>query len=374
MASEGSPDFLLPKLRSLGEAKAASAVTVGPEVRVPWRFRGIDRAGPAAQAREPGRKLGPRPISEVCSLSSLSSLSRLNAIGEPQLRAVAASCMGFFLKGHRGFTKDRRVVELLQSALSSSDLLLCRKALETLSALLSHFRSEADRESKAGAADFADSRDGRIAGTSQSGHSLGALQGPSSQRSAKAGGSAAAEASSKTNSAIEAAQPLAAFADVVLSHITLAGSVGPAAGVPSPKKSQSTKRGRSVPETEEEEEQGSPQDTEKAEGVLRVRVEALSVVRHLHQQGLVNPMAVLPKVFALTFAGDPRLSEPATAMLKEMLELRPSLSLRFYSSARWVLSSCLDPRLLNRLDEAFREAPRGQCRTRRGGRISESLI
>ena len=236
--------------------------------------------------------------------------------------------MGFFLKGHRGFTKDRRVVELLSSALSSSDLLLCRKALETLSALLSHFRSEADRESKAGAADFADSRDGRVAGTSQSGHSLVALQGPSSQRSASAkAGSAAVEASSKTNSAIEAAQPLAAFADVVLSHITLAGSVGPAAGVPSPKKSQSTKRGRSVPETEEENDQGSPQDTEKAEGVLRVRVEALSVVRHLHQQGLVNPMAVLPKVFALTFAGDPRLSE-ATAMLKEMLELRPSLSLR----------------------------------------------
>ena len=244
---------------------------------------------------------------------------------------MAASCMGFFLKGHRGFTKDRRVVELLQSTLSSSDLLLCRKALETLSALLSHFRSEADRESKAGAADFADSRDGRVAGTSQSGHAL--VQGASSQRSASAkAGSAAVEASSKTNSAIEAAQPLAAFADVVLSHITLAGSVGPAAGVPSPKKSH-TKRGRSAPETEEEEEQGSSQDTEKAEGVLRVRVEALSVVRHLHQQGLVNPMAVLPKVFALTFAGDPRLSEPATAMLKEMLELRPSLSLRLHVCA-----------------------------------------
>ncbi|CAE7232050.1 ycf3 [Symbiodinium sp. CCMP2592] len=292
---------------------------------------------------QPKRRLLPRSdlkfefLGDCVASTVLDLLLRLNAIGEPQLRAVAASCMGFFLKGHRGFTKDRRVVELLQSALSSSDLLLCRKALETLSALLSHFRSEADRESKAGAADFADSRDGRIAGTSQSGHSLAALQGPSSQRSAKAGGSAAAEASSKTNSAIEAAQPLAAFADVVLSHITLAGSVGPAAGVPSPKKSQSTKRGRSVPETEEEEEQGSAQDTEKAEGVLRVRVEALSVVRHLHQQGLVNPMAVLPKVFALTFAGDPRLSEPATAMLKEMLELRPSL-------------------LLNRLDEAFREA------------------
>jgi len=48
-------------------------------------------------------------------------------------------------------------------------------------------------------------------------------------------------------------------------------------------------------------------------------------------------MAVLPRVFALAFAGDTRLGDPATDMLKEMLELRPSL-------------------LLNRLDEAFREA------------------
>ncbi|CAE7247804.1 Nipbl [Symbiodinium sp. KB8] len=310
---------------------------------------------------QPKRRLLPRSdlkfefLGDSVASTVLDLLLRLNAIGEPQLRAVAASCMGFFLKGHRGFTKDRRVVELLSSALSSSDLLLCRKALETLSALLSHFRSEADRESKAGAADFADSRDGRVAGTSQSGHSLVALQGPSSQRSASAkAGSAAVEASSKTNSAIEAAQPLAAFADVVLSHITLAGSVGPAAGVPSPKKSQSTKRGRSVPETEEENDQGSPQDTEKAEGVLRVRVEALSVVRHLHQQGLVNPMAVLPKVFALTFAGDPRLSE-ATAMLKEMLELRPSL-------------------LLNRLDEAFREAFLALLSAATAVRLGEAVV
>ena len=211
------------------------------------------------------------------------------------------------------------MVELLHSALSSSDLLLCRKALETLSALLSHFRSEADRESRAGATDFADSRDGRVAGSQGS-------QG--SQIVPKTGKSG----TTKTNSAIEAAQPLAAFADVVLSHITLAGSVGPAVGREplerSPKKARS-KRGRSAPCEEEEAplQPSQPEAAEKAEGVLRVRVEALSVVRHLHQQGLVNPMTVLPKVFALTFAGDPRLSEPATAMLKEMLELRPSLFL-----------------------------------------------
>ena len=33
-------------------------------------------------------------------------MQRLNEIGEPQLRAVAASCMGFFLKGQRTYTKD----------------------------------------------------------------------------------------------------------------------------------------------------------------------------------------------------------------------------------------------------------------------------
>ena len=33
-------------------------------------------------------------------------IDRLNEIGEPQLRAVAASCMGFFLKGQRTYTKD----------------------------------------------------------------------------------------------------------------------------------------------------------------------------------------------------------------------------------------------------------------------------
>ena len=221
--------------------------------------------------------------------------------------------MGFFLKGHRGYTKDRRVVELLNSALSSSDLLLCRKALETLSALLSHFRSEADRESRAGAADFADSRDGRVAGSQ-----------PQTQSGKSGGKNLKAGDVTKTNSAIEAAQPLAAFADVVLSHITLAGSVGPAAVAGrSPTKKSRLKRSSGTVEEEEP----AAEDPEKSEGVLRVRVEALSVVRHLHQQGLVNPMAVLPKVFALTFAGDTRLSEPATAMLKEMLELRPSLSL-----------------------------------------------
>ena len=36
-------------------------------------------------------------------------------------------------------------------------------------------------------------------------------------------------------------------------------------------------------------------EAQRAESVLRVRVEALAVARHLHQQGLVNPMTVLPK-------------------------------------------------------------------------------
>eukprot|EP00434_Breviolum_minutum_P026348 symbB.v1.2.023292.t1/scaffold2115.1/size88956/1 len=256
---------------------------------------------------QPKRRLLPRSelkfelVSSSVSSTVADLLLRLNEIGEPQLRAVAASCMGFFLKGQRTYTKDRRISDLLSGALSSGDLLLCRKALETLSTLLSYFRQEAERESKATATDFADSRDGRVAG--QTG-------GPGTE-------------GRQSNSAIEAAQPLAAFSDQVLAHITLAGSVGPTRAM---KKS----RKRRSPQEEGEE-------SERSEGVLRVRVEALSVVRHLHQQGLVNPMVVLPKVFALAFASDMRLSEPATSMLKEMLELRPNL-------------------LLNRLDEAFREA------------------
>ncbi|CAJ1357481.1 unnamed protein product [Effrenium voratum] len=195
-------------------------------------------------------------------------LRTMYGLGGAQLRAVAASCMGFFLKGQRSFTKDKRISELLAGSLSSGDLLLCRKGLETLSALLGHFRVEADKESKAGAVDFADSRDHRVAGKSKD---------PSE---------------TTTNSAIEAAQPLAAFADQALAHISLSGSVGPAA---KPKKSR--KRSASVapptPPTPTQEPAAAPED--RAEGVLRVRVEALAVVRHLHQQGLVNPMAVLPK-------------------------------------------------------------------------------
>eukprot|EP00438_Fugacium_kawagutii_P000539 Skav223840 [mRNA] locus=scaffold2304:52419:69881:- [translate_table: standard] len=276
-------------------------------------------ASAPARGTRPKRRLLPRSelkfelVSGSVAGTVADLLLRLNDIGEPQLRAVAASCMGFFLKGQRTYTKDsqnlkdRRISDLLSNALSSGDLLLCRKALETLSALLSYFRSEAERESKANATDFADSRDGRVLGATGPGDAT------------------------KTNSAIEAAQPLAAFSDQVLAHITLAGSVGP-------RMKKQRKKGRregEAPNASNEKEREAEESA--SEGVLRVRVEALSVVRHLHQQGLVNPMVVLPKVFALAFASDMRLSEPATAMLKEMLELRPNL-------------------LLNRLDEAFREA------------------
>eukprot|EP00931_Biecheleriopsis_adriatica_P102535 TRINITY_DN7748_c1_g1_i1.p1 TRINITY_DN7748_c1_g1~~TRINITY_DN7748_c1_g1_i1.p1 ORF type:complete len:1820 (-),score=460.89 TRINITY_DN7748_c1_g1_i1:106-5565(-) len=269
-------------------------------------------------AEQPKRRVLPRSelkfdfVGDSVATTVADIMLRMNALGEPQLRAVAVSCLGFFLKGHRSYTKDKRIGELLASALSSGDLQLCKKALETLASLLGHFRLEAEHESKAGAADFGDSRDGSIAG----------------QHGAQ-------NLANKTNSAIEAAQPLAAFSDAVLSHITLAGSVGPAAGrqLQSPvKRQRAPKRSGSQPE-----ETPPQEEDQRAEDVLKVRVEALAVVRHLHQQGLVNPMAVLPKVFALAFAGDARLSEPATAMLKEMLELRPSL-------------------LLNRLDEAFKEA------------------
>ncbi|CAK9062484.1 unnamed protein product [Durusdinium trenchii] len=232
-------------------------------------------------------------------------LLRLNELGEPQLRA------------------DPRISELLSGALSSGDLLLCRRALETLSTLLGFFRNEAEKESKANAADFADSRDGQAVARARSGANrlhgrqvLGHTDGKAS----------------KTNSAIEAAQPLAAFSDQVLAHITLAGSVGPAALKPK----KPPKRSRSG---EHEERDGftlEDLEAQRAESVLRVRVEALAVARHLHQQGLVNPMTVLPKVFALAFASEWRLSEPATTMLKEMLELRPQL--------------------LNRLEESFRES------------------
>ncbi|CAK9053647.1 Photosystem I assembly protein Ycf3 [Durusdinium trenchii] len=262
-------------------------------------------------------------------------LLRLNELGEPQLRAVAASCMGFFLKGQRTYTKDPRISELLSGALSSGDLLLCRRALETLSTLLGFFRNEMrsalDTDTPARRWKTCDAGDAGDGGqvTTPRGRVLGHTDGKAS----------------KTNSAIEAAQPLAAFSDQVLAHITLAGSVGPAALKPK----KPPKRSRSG---EHEERDGftlEDLEAQRAESVLRVRVEALAVARHLHQQGLVNPMTVLPKasrnphaaafrnVFALAFASEWRLSEPATTMLKEMLELRPQL-------------------LLNRLEESFRES------------------
>eukprot|EP00427_Karlodinium_veneficum_P015717 CAMPEP_0169135692 /NCGR_PEP_ID=MMETSP1015-20121227/40581_1 /TAXON_ID=342587 /ORGANISM="Karlodinium micrum, Strain CCMP2283" /LENGTH=1416 /DNA_ID=CAMNT_0009200367 /DNA_START=58 /DNA_END=4309 /DNA_ORIENTATION=+ len=112
-------------------------------------------------------------------------------------------------------------------------------------------------------------------------------------------------------SAVDSAQPLAVHSAVVLSHITV----------------DKAEIGKLIVHRAS----GSVE-----EEVSKIRIEALTVMRYLHQQGLVNPMTILPKVFALAFSVEAPLAEPAGSILKEMLELRPSI-------------------LLNRLDEAFHD-------------------
>jgi len=204
-------------------------------------------------------------------------LVRLYALGDSQSQAVVVTCLGFFLCRQRAFVKDRRISNIFADALASDDACLRLKMLETLSSLLSHFGCEADQETRR----------------------LGVA------------GSAASVDDPGMGSAVEYAQPLATYSDAVLGHITICNGAtfSKASG-------------------------GTCADGEVA---LKTQVEALSVVRHLHQQGLLNPMIVLPKVFALSFSSLSALAEPASSMLQEMLELRPTL-------------------LLNRMDEAFREA------------------
>merc|ERR1711892_853460 len=115
----------------------------------------------------------------------------------------------------------------------------------------------------------------------------------------------------KESSAVESASPLALHAPEVLVHITVAKSeIGRLI----------VHRGRQDDET-----------------LVQIRVEALTVLRYLHQQGLVNPMTILSKVFALAFSVELPVAEPASLLLKDMLDMRPSI-------------------LLNRLEEALHDA------------------
>merc|ERR1719265_1094871 len=111
-------------------------------------------------------------------------------------------------------------------------------------------------------------------------------------------------------SAVESAQPLAVHSPEVLVHITVAKS----------------EIGQLIVHRNVDE-----------DVLLKIRIEALTVLRYLHQQGLVNPMNILAKVFALAFAVELTVSEPASLLLKDMLDMRPSI-------------------LLNRLDEALHDA------------------
>jgi len=225
----------------------------------------IEKADGASSSRRlPRSALRFEMVGDSVASTVADLLVRLYAQNETQLQIVVLTCLGFFLKGHRSFVKERRIAEIFGDALAAVDFTIRLKALETLAALLTAFGKQADQESKVQGGP----QDGNIAGT-----------------------------------AVASAQPLVAYSDAVLAHVTL-----------------------------------SPGAAEGGNDLLpRIRSEALAVVRQLNIQGLVNPMNVLPKVFALCFLSDAALAEPAGAMLKDMLELRPTL-------------------LLNRMDEAFREA------------------
>lgn len=207
-------------------------------------------------------------------------LVRIYALRQPQLNAVITTCLGFFLRGQRTFVKDRRIADIFKDALTCGDLGILNKALGAMASLLAFYGAEADKETRVNGREF--------------------------DKNSSKGGSTAAK---PTMSAVESAQPLAQFSDDVLAHITPCGRLN----------------------------LWHASNANCEDDVRRIRLEALAVIRSLHQQGLVNPMVILPKVFALCFTGDMALSQQSTIMLKEVLELKPTL-------------------LLNRIDEAFREA------------------
>jgi len=220
-------------------------------------------------------------------------LPRFYKLSNTKLQGVLVTCLGFFLRGHRRYIKEPRISNMIKDALHSRDATLPLKALETLSSLLMHFGKAADTESGKSSTQFTDSRDDAVAANGDS-------------RARTVDQDEVEKAASKVASAIESSQPLAAYTEAVLDHV----GIGATSGL-----------------------QG---DAAAADGDKKC-AEALVVLRCLHQQGLVNPMDLLPKVFSRCFARTTALSVPAGALLKEMLEFKPGL-------------------LLNRLDEAFREA------------------
>jgi hypothetical protein len=111
-------------------------------------------------------------------------------------------------------------------------------------------------------------------------------------------------------SAVESAQPLQQHFSEVLVHITVAKS----------------EIGKLIVHR-----------TGDDELLIKIRIEALTVLRYLHQQGLINPMNILSKVFALAFSSELPIAEPASLLLKDILEVRPTM-------------------LINRLDDALHDA------------------
>merc|ERR1712106_1173767 len=122
---------------------------------------------------------------------------------------------------------------MLASSLTTPDMTIRLRALETMSRLLGHYAREADKETK------------------------------------QTGKTEKESATVKESSAVESASPLALHAPEVLVHITVAKS----------------EIGRLIVH------RGSQDD----ETLVQIRVEALTVLRYLHQQGLVNPMTILSK-------------------------------------------------------------------------------
>jgi hypothetical protein len=121
-----------------------------------------------------------------------------------------------------------------------------------------------------------------------------------------------AGATASSVSAVESAQPLAIHSGDVLAHLSV----------------DKIDIGKLIVHR--------TSDGKDSEMVAKIRIEALSVTKYLHQQGLVNPMTILPKVFTLAFSLDSSLSELACLLLKEITETRPSI-------------------LLNRIDEAMHD-------------------
>jgi len=161
---------------------------------------------------------------------------------DPTLKAVAISCLGFFLSENRQYIARHAVKDIIASAVESSNVKIRLKSLEMIAYLLQHFGQSAEVETSR-----------NFTGVCQH----------------------------EGVSAVEAAQPLHAHLDGVLNVLY-------------------------------------------REEDINAKKQALTVVKYLHVQGLLNPVKVFPQLVTLTF-NDDAIAPQAGEVVRTMLSSRPQI-------------------------------------------------